>query len=129
MPPESLESKYDIGRFEEIAPYAGLYAVNTAGGSIIEDFDNDGLLDVMTSTWDPCKPITYYRNDGDGTFTDETEKAGLSGQLGGLNITQTDYNNDGWMDVLVMRGGWMKMRGQMRMSLLRNNGNWGRQHL
>lgn len=123
VPLESLESEYDIGKFEERAPLAGLYAVNTAGGSIIEDFDNDGLLDVMTSTWDPCKPITYYRNDGDGNFADETESAGLSGQLGGLNITQTDYNNDGWMDVLVMRGGWMKMRGQMRRSLLRNNGD------
>ena len=123
VPPESFESDYNIGRFEEIAPYAGLYAVNTAGGSIIEDFDNDGWLDVMTSTWDPCKPITYYRNDSNGSFTDETESAGLSGQLGGLNITQADYNNDGWMDVLVMRGGWMKMRGQMRRSLLRNNGD------
>ena len=121
--PEALESEYDTGKFEEIAPYAGLYAVNTAGGSIIEDFDNDGLLDVVTSTWDPCKPITYYRNEGDGTFADYTEKAGLSGQLGGLNITQTDYDNDGWMDVLVIRGGWMKARGQMRMSLLRNDGN------
>ena len=77
----------------------------------------------MTSTWNPCESITYYRNEGDGTFADETETAGLAGQLGGLNITQTDYNNDGWMDVLVMRGGWMKMRGQMRMSLLRNNGD------
>ena len=122
---EALESEYDIGKFDEIAPYAGLYAVNTAGGSIIEDFDNDGLLDVMTSTWDPCKSVTYYRNEGDGRFSDYTERAGLSGQLGGLNITQTDYNNDGWMDVLIMRGGWMKMRGQMRMSLLRNNGGDG----
>ncbi|MXY46876.1 MAG: CRTAC1 family protein, partial [Chloroflexi bacterium] len=74
-------------------------------------------------TWDPCEPIAYYRNEGDGTFTDFSEKAGLSGQLGGLNITQTDYDNDGWMDVLVMRGGWMKTRGQMRMSLLRNGGD------
>ena len=123
--PELFESDYDIGKFDEIAPYAGLYAVNTAGGSIIEDFDNDGLLDVMTSTWDPCEPITYYRNAGDGTFEDHTAEAGLSGQLGGLNITQTDYNSDGWMDVLIMRGGWMKMRGQMRMSLLRNNGTNG----
>lgn len=121
--PELFESEYDIGRFDEIAPYAGLYAVNTAGGSIIEDFDNDGLLDVMTSTWDPCEPITYYRNEGNGTFEDYTEKAKLSGQLGGLNITQTDFDDDGWMDVLVMRGGWMKTRGQMRMSLLRNNGD------
>ena len=123
VPEESLKSNYDIGRFEEIAPYAGLYAVNTAGGSIIEDFDNDGLLDVITSSWDPCRPITYYHNKGDGTFEDYTAKAGLTGQLGGLNITQTDYNNDGWMDVLIMRGGWMKMRGQMRMSLLRNEGD------
>ena len=123
VPPQSFESERDIGRFKEIAPPAGLYAVNTAGGSIVEDFDNDGLLDVMTSTWDPCKPIAFYRNTGDGTFTDETEDAGLGGQLGGLNITQTDYNNDGWMDVLVMRGGWMKTRGQMRRSLLRNNRN------
>lgn len=120
---EMFRPDYDVGRFEEIAPYAGLYAVNTAGGSIIEDFDNDGLLDVMTSSWDPCRPITYYRNDGDGGFADYTERAGLAGQLGGLNITQADYDNDGWMDVLVMRGGWMKMRGQMRMSLLRNNGD------
>ena len=121
--PQAFESEYDIGRFEEIAPYAGLYAVNTAGGSIVEDFDNDGLLDVMTSTWDPCKSITYYRDEGNGTFADYTKRAGLAGQLGGLNITQTDYNNDGWLDVLVIRGGWMKMRGQMRMSLLRNDGD------
>ncbi len=123
--PEQFESDYDIRRFEEIAPYAELYAVNTAGGSIVEDFDNDGLQDVITSSWDPCRPITYYRNKSDGTFEDYTAKAGLTGQLGGLNITQTDYDNDGWMDVLIMRGSWMKMRGQMRMSLLRNNGNNG----
>ena len=122
-PPSALQSEYDIGRFEEIAPYAGLYAVNTAGGSVIEDFDNDGLLDVMVSTWDPCKPIAYYRNKGDGAFADYTEKVGLAGQLGGLNITQADYDNDEWTDLLVMRGGWMKTRGQMRMSLLRNNGD------
>ena len=121
--PDALKSDYDIGRFEEIAPYAALYAVNTAGGSIIDDFDNDGLPDVMTSTWDPCEPIAYYGNRGDGKFADLSEKAGLSGQLGGLNITQADYDNDGWMDALVMRGGWMKARGQMRMSLLRNGGD------
>ena len=121
--PQAFEPEHNIGKFEEIAPYAGLFAVNTAGGSIIEDFDNDGLLDVMTSTWDPCQPITYFHNKGNGAFSDRTKVAGMSGQLGGLNITQADYNNDGWIDLLVMRGGWMKSRGQMRMSLLRNNGD------
>ncbi len=123
VPEASFESDYDIGMFEEIAPYAGLYAVNTAGGSVIEDFDNDGLLDVMTSTWDPCQPIAYYHNEGDGGFADYTQRAGLAGQLGGLNIVQTDYNNDGRIDLLIMRGGWMGARGQMRMSLLRNDGD------
>ena len=48
-----------IGRFEDIAPAVGLYTLNLAGGSIIEDFDNDGLLDIMTSTWDPGGPMIY----------------------------------------------------------------------
>ena len=122
IPPELLDSGYDVGRFREIAPFVGLYKINLAGGSIVEDFDNDGLLDIITSTWDPGGEITYYHNDGNGSFSDYTERAGLTGQVGGLNNIQTDYNNDGWMDVLVMRGGWMRLRGQMRVSLLRNNG-------
>ena len=123
LPPEALESDYDIGRFENVAPSVGLYTFDLAGGSIIEDFDNDGLLDIMTSTWDPCGSLRYFHNDGIGGFTDLTASAGLEGQLGGLNISQTDYNNDGWMDVVVMRGGWMQADGQMRRSLLRNNGD------
>lgn len=123
LPPEALESDYDIGRFENVAPSVGLYTRDLAGGSIIEDFDNDGLLDIMTSTWDPCGSMRYFHNDGRGGFSDLTASAGLDGQLGGLNISQTDYNNDGWMDVVVMRGGWMQTDGQMRRSLLRNNGD------
>ena len=112
-----------IERFPNVAAAVGLYKVNLAGGSIIEDFDNDGLFDIMTSTWDPCGPITYYHNDGNGVFSDRTARAGLDGLVGGLNIVQSDYNNDGWMDALVMRGGWMIDDGQMRVSLLRNNGD------
>ena len=121
IPPEVLESEHEIGRFEEIAPFVGIYDVNLAGGSIVEDFNNDGLLDIMTSTWDPCGSLAYYRNDGDGRFSDMTSSAGLADQLGGLNLVQTDYDNDGWMDVLVVRGAWMFSDGRVRMSLLRNN--------
>ena len=121
--PDVFAPEYEIGRFEEVASDIGIYGVDLAGGSIIEDFDNDGLLDIMTSTWDPAGNLKYYRNEGNGRFSERTEAAGLSGQLGGLNITQADYDNDGWTDVLVMRGGWLLSRGQMRMSLLRNKGN------
>ncbi len=125
IPRELLDSGYDIGRFEEIAADMGLNAANLAGGSIMDDFDNDGLLDIITSTWDPGGSIIYYHNDGDGKFSDQTAQAGIGGQLGGLNIVQTDYNNDGLLDVLVMRGGWLRDQGQMRVSLLRSNGDGG----
>ena len=123
IPPAVFAPGYDMGRFREVAADIGIYAVDLAGGAIIEDFDNDGLLDIITSTWDPSGSLKYYRNEGDGRFADRTESAGLSGQLGGLNIVQADYDNDGWTDVLVMRGGWLLSRGQMRMSLLHNNGD------
>ena len=45
----------------------------------------------------------------------------MSGQLGGLNLIQADYNNDGCLDVLVLRGAWEKS--PQRRSLLRNNCN------
>ena len=74
---ELLESDYDIGRFKEVASEIGLNAANLAGGSIMDDFDNDGLFDIVTSTWDPGGPIIYYHNDGDGMFSDRTAQAGL----------------------------------------------------
>ncbi len=123
VPPEVFEPDYEIGRFDEIGPESGIYDLSLAGGAIVDDFDNDGLLDIVTSTWDPCEPIAYYHNDGNGSFSDYTVSAGLDGQLGGLNILQADYDNDGWLDILVTRGGWMLGDGRMRMSLLRNNGD------
>lgn len=123
IPPDVFAPEYELDRFEEVAADIGIYGVDLAGGSIVEDFDNDGFLDIMTSTWDPSGSLNYYRNEGSGRFSERTEAVRLSGQLGGLNIVQADYDNDGWVDVLVMRGGWLLSRGQMRMSLLRNEGD------
>ena len=69
---------------------------------------------------DVCEPLHYFHNNGDGTFAEQTKQAGLADQLGGLNLVQADYNNDGCMDILVLRGGW---EFPMRKSLLRNNCN------
>jgi tetratricopeptide (TPR) repeat protein len=118
IPMKAFESKEDIGRFVDVAFETGLKSFSTAGGVIVDDFENNGLLDVMTSSWESCGAMHYFHNNGDGTFSDQTEKAGLAGQVGGLNIMQTDYNNDGCIDVLVMRGGW---EFPQRKSLLRNN--------
>jgi len=120
IPEKDFHSKENIGRFVDVAPAAGLNVFRGAGGVIAEDFENNGLLDVLVSSMDVCDPIRYFHNNGDGTFTDRTVQAGLMDQLGGLNIIQADYNNDGCMDFLMLRGGW---EFPQRMSLMRNNCN------
>lgn len=116
--PAAFASGEKVGLFKDVAPAAGLNAFLAAGGVLVDDFDNDGLLDVMLSSFDVCEPIHFFHNNGDGTFSDRSKQAGLSDQLGGLNMVEADYNNDGCMDVLVLRGGW---EFPMRKSLLRNN--------
>jgi hypothetical protein len=120
IPPSAFESKENIGKFVDVAADAGLNVFSMAGGVIVDRFENDDLLDVVTSSMDVCEPLHYFRNNADGTFTERTAQAGLADQLGGLNLIQADYNNDGCMDMLVLRGGW---EFPMRKSLLRNNCN------
>lgn len=118
--PSVFASKQSIARFADVSRSAGLGFVSMAGGVVADDFDNDGLLDVVVSSYDVCQPLRFFHNNGDGTFTDRAAAAGLSGQLGGLNMIQADYNNDGCMDLLVLRGAWEFPE---RKSLLRNNCN------
>jgi hypothetical protein len=120
IPPSAFASTGTIGRFTDVASRAGLKVSSLAGGAVVDDFDNDGQLDVVTSSMDVCEPLHYFHNNGDGRFTEKTAEAGLSAQLGGLNLVQADYNNDGCMDLLVERGGW---EFPMKPSLLRNNCN------
>jgi len=120
IPLAPFESKQNIGRFVDVAHAAGLDLITMAGGIIVDDFDNDGLLDIVTSSYDVCEPMHFFHNNGDGTFTERGGKAGLADQLGGLNMIQADYNNDGCMDILVLRGAW---EFPIRKSLLRNNCN------
>jgi hypothetical protein len=118
---ESFGSEFNIGRFRDISHLVGVNRFNQAGGAVMDDFDNDGLLDIITTSWDPGQGMAFYRNKGDGTFEDRAEAAGLSKQWGGLNLVQTDYNNDGFLDLFVIRGAWAAQ--PMRPSLLRNNGD------
>lgn len=120
IPPAAFDSKEDIGRFSDVAAAAGLRLFSMAGGIVVDDFENNGLLDVVTSSYDVCESMHYFHSNGDGTFTDRTEQAGLASQFGGLNMIQADYNNDGCLDILVLRGAW---EFPVRKSLLRNNCN------
>ncbi len=122
IPESAFDSDYDIGRFRDRASDLGVDTFNLAGGVIVEDFNGDQLLDIVTSTYDPEGPLTYYVNDGDGTFSNRTAASGLDEQLGGLNAIGADYDGDGDTDILVLRGAWLYDDGQIRNSLLQNNG-------
>ena len=111
-------SEFDIGRFRDIAS-SRCQSLERAGGAVMEDFDNDGLLDLAVTAYEPTEPMGLYRNTGDGKFSEHAARAGLRGQLGGKYLVQTDYNNDGRADLFISRGAWLTH--PIRQSLLRNN--------
>ena len=118
IPPSTFESPEDVPHFVDVASVAGVNLYSMSGGLIVDDFERTGLYDIVTSDYGQCAPMHFFHNNGNGTFSDHTAQAGLAGQLGGLNLIQTDYNNDGCLDILVLRGAWEIPQ---RMSLLRNN--------
>lgn len=109
--------------FTDIAGALKLDVHNMSGGSIVEDFNNDGYLDLFTSAWGLDDELHFFRNNGDGTFSDESARTGLKGITGGLNMLQADYNNDGYQDILILRGAWKRESGLEPNSLIRNNGD------
>jgi len=113
------QSEFDIGRFRDVGHLVGINRLNQAGGAILEDFDNDGLLDFAVSGFDPTQVMGLYHNMGNGKFENRTVAAGLEEQFGGLYCVQTDFNNDGYKDIFIPRGAWLKH--PMRPSLLENN--------
>jgi enediyne biosynthesis protein E4 len=99
-----------------------LETMGTGAGWI--DYDQDGLLDLYlvqtsaTKAYTPPHPLrsALYHNNGDGTFTDVTEKAGVSGEGHyGQGVCVGDYDNDGYPDLYVT--------GYGRAILYHNNGN------
>jgi tetratricopeptide (TPR) repeat protein len=121
IPLEPFRSRLDIGRFENVAPQAGLNSrgPNMAGGSIFDDFTGDGAPDVITTSFDTDLGASLFVNRGDGTFEDRSESAGLQGQPLSVNAAQADFDNDGRLDVIMVRGGW---ENAARLTLLHNIG-------
>jgi hypothetical protein len=117
------DSSVTIKPFTDLSARLGINTKNLAGGSIIEDFNNDGYVDIVTSSWSLQEGMHYFINNGNGTFADATPASGLKMLTGGLNMIQTDYNNDGLKDIFVLRGAWRGKFGKEPNSLLKNNGD------
>jgi hypothetical protein len=101
------------------------YSIETMlGGVALFDYNNDGLLDIFFTNGaaipslektDPSYWNRLYRNNGDGTFTDVTERAGVKGVGYSMGVAAGDYDNDGFVDLYVA--------GVNRNQLLHNNGD------
>jgi enediyne biosynthesis protein E4 len=101
------------------------YSIETmAGGVAVLDYNNDGHLDIFFTNGasipslqkdDPSFFNRLFRNNGDGTFTDVTEKAGLAGIGYSMGVAAADYDNDGFVDLYVT--------GVNRNQLFHNNGD------
>ncbi len=114
------------GTFTDVTKQAGVSCVAHSQTAVFFDFDNDGCPDLFVtntaewtlnreqgarfypgpkSFWDMAKsrPEKHrlFRNNGDGTFTDVTKKAGLEGKGWGGDVAVFDYNGDGWLDLFV----------------------------
>lgn len=115
------KSELDIGKFRDVSDLVGFTRINQSGGAVFDDFDQDGLLDAVVTCWAPSEPMAFYRNQGNGKFEDRTQATKLKDQRGGLYCVQTDYNNDGRLDIFIPRGSWLPSHLTQRPSLLRNN--------
>lgn len=101
------------------------YSIETMlGGVAVFDYNNDGLLDVFFTNGAAIPSLEksdqsyynrLYRNNGDGTFTDVTEQAGVKGVGYSMGVAAGDYDNDGFVDLYIT--------GVNRNQLLHSNGD------
>ncbi len=123
IPPKAFDSDEPFPRFVDVAPELGLNSMTLAGGAIADDFDGDDVLDIVVSESLPSGQLRFFQGQRDGSFRERTAEAGLTGIVGGLNAIQTDYDNDGHLDLHVPRGAWQFEHGRIHPSLLHNDGD------
>ncbi len=121
-------SEFNIGPFRDVGHLTGVDRINQAGGAVMDDFDGDDRLDLAVTSTDPTQAMAFYHNRGDGTFEDRSESAGVLGQLGGLVCYQTDYNNDGRLDLFIPRGAWYPYPMRPTLPAERRQGSIHRRH-
>lgn len=122
FPADFLLTEADAEPWTNHVPSLQMKEATLAGGSAIDDFDGDGLLDVMVSTMGPNAGMGLYLNQGDGQYCNGSDASGVSSIPSVLSFQPADYDNDGDLDVFAGRGAWHGADGTVRPSLLLNDG-------
>jgi len=112
----------DGDRFRDVSAEAGLFHVQSGFSATLQDYDNDGCCDLYIGRdgWNGPAPNSLYRNNGDGTFTDRTDSAGVGHPGSSFVHSWLDYNRDGFLDLYVANG---IVGGGDTNVLYRNNGD------
>ena len=135
MPAIQFEDASDKAHIDFVHSFGsaklGSLLEGTGAGCVWFDYNNSGLLSLYVVNGrplddsmhpfplkvkpDPLPHNHLYRNNGNGTFTDVTEQSGLAPDMYGIAVTAADYDNDGFVDLLVT--------GYGRVILYHNDGN------
>ena len=110
--------------FNNVAPTVGLGGHAGAGATAVGDYNNDGSLDLFVATMTGGEPA-LWQNRGDGTFARDGRSSGALGLLrsiAGLAAAFMDYDNDGWLDLLVGGSPIRAGSGSPGLFLFRNDG-------
>lgn len=117
------------GNFADVAVQAGVGNGLGNSGALASDIDNDGWPDLfLTSdggmvTPTLPTPVKLYHNQGDGTFKEITDSAGITGFMTSFSSAFADINNDGYLDLLVSTPGSIPMQRADRNKMFLNNGD------
>ncbi len=114
---ELLYSNNADGTFTDVTTSAGIGGITPGPGAIVVwgDYDGDGDEDICAAS----HGVVLYSNNGDGTFTDVTEFAGLAINYSVFDAHWVDYNNDGDLDLHLGLASWYDLND----ILFRNNGD------
>jgi hypothetical protein len=91
------------GAFTDVTESAGLSSSVASRSAAWGDFDNDGWLDIYLLSGSEARQI--FRNDGDGTFSDISDSAGVAGDALAKALASGDFDNDGDLDIYVANEG------------------------
>jgi len=103
-PGNALYRNLGSGKFEDVTAKAGVAGNGMfATGATVGDYDNDGYLDIYVTGYGNTQ---LFRNKGDGTFSDVTDKAGVGASGWSSSAAWLDYDRDGYLDLFVGRYGF-----------------------